>query len=499
MIIGIDLGTTFTAAAYLNNNQIPTICPDQATSIMQTPSVVHIGEKGCLVGEIVEQLFAEEPELSVARFVKLAMGKDIGVHVDHQGNNYSPEAISALILKKIKRDAEVATGEPITGAVITVPEHFDEKQRLATENAGRLADLNVLAIVEEPVAAAVYFGLNNTQDKTVFVFDMGGGTFDASIVQSSPEGIYVLAAEGASTIGGKNLDEEIIKIAAELYQQTTSKELQGDEHWNKLRRYATNMKIALSNEQSVEQPMQLAGTMFNLLLSRSQFETAISPWLEACQHVCEQALAAQMLDWSDIDEIHLTGGSTLTPSVKELIANISNLSSDKIKQHEPHLAVAFGAALLAEQYSANSNNQTTAPPLKQTVTSNELGIKILEQATGRSMFHPLIEKNLPVPIEASTTVYTQHAKQEYVMLDVLQRKDKFSHEESIGQFRFGPLPASQKEQAVEVTMGYDSTGRVSIKANSPISGKTLEQAITQNGNLSLSAAYQQLSSLNIRS
>lgn len=497
MIIGIDLGTTFTAAAYLNHNQIPTICPDQITSIMQTPSVVHIGEKGCLVGEIVEQLFAEEPELSVARFVKLAMGKDIGVHVDHQGNNYSPEAISALILKKIKRDAEFATGEPITGAVITVPEHFDEKQRLATENAGRLADLNVLAIVEEPVAAAVYFGLNNTQDKTVFVFDMGGGTFDASIVQSTPDGVYVLAAEGASNIGGKNLDEEIIKIAAELYQKTTANELQGDEHWNKLRRYATKMKLTLSNEQSVEQPMQLAGTMLNLLLSRSQFESAISPWLEACQHVCEQALAAQMLEWNDIDEIHLTGGSTLTPCVRELITNLSGLPSDKIKHHEPHLAVAFGAALLAEQYSANNKN--TAPPLRQTVTSNELGIKILEQATGRSKFHPLIEKNLPVPIEASTTVFTQQAQQEYVMLDVLQRKDKFSHEESIGQFRFGPLPASQKEQAVEITMGYDSTGRVSIKANSPASGKTLEQAITQNGNLNLSATYQQLSTLDIKS
>ena len=195
MLVGIDLGTTFSLIAYVGANGTPTLCPGRTDAQrFLTPSVVHVGIRGALVGDLVEQLLDDEPGLSVCRFAKLAMGTDGVVHRDHQDFAYRAETVSSLVLKKLRQDAEAVTGETITGAVITIPAHFNDAQRQATIDAARLADLPLRGLVEEPVAAAAYFGHHaKSAERTIFTFDLGGGTLDATILQATPTGLYVLA------------------------------------------------------------------------------------------------------------------------------------------------------------------------------------------------------------------------------------------------------------------------------------------------------------------
>ena len=221
MIVGIDLGTTFSLISYVNSSGTPTLIPSRRDAQrFQTPSVVHIGERGAIVGDLAEELLQEEAGLPVCRFAKLNMGQPgKTVLTDHLGQAYTPEAISALILRKLKEDAEAALSEPITGAVITVPANFNDAQRQATVNAGRLADIPVLGLVEEPLAAATFFGLNTKGgERLIFVFDIGGGTLDATILSATPEGLYAIATEGADNIGGKNFDELIMGIVADQFR-----------------------------------------------------------------------------------------------------------------------------------------------------------------------------------------------------------------------------------------------------------------------------------------
>jgi molecular chaperone DnaK len=503
MIVGIDLGTTFSLISYVNTSGVPTLIPSRRDpQRFQTPSVVHIGERGCIVGDLVEDLLVEEPGMPVCRFAKLSLGQpNTTALTDPSGANYTPEAISALVLRKLKEDAEAALSEPITGAVITVPANFNEAQRQATVNAGRLADIPVLGLVEEPLAAATFFGLNTKGgERLIFVFDIGGGTLDATILSATPEGLYAIATEGADNIGGKNFDELIMGIVADQFRgQFGSDPRQDPEAAQRLRMFATQAKIELStpNAAVISRPLLLAGKTLRVTFSRTQFEAAAEPWLEACQEVCERALKSQQLSWDDIDELILTGGSSLVPCVERKVREMSGLQPSRIRREQPHASIAYGAALLAEQL--HGSKKTAAPPLKQQVTSNELGLRIFDPKTRKPVFHPMIEKNVPVPVTAKQTFYTQSAEQPSLSLELLQRKDPFTAPETLGQFTFGPLRRPEHGHPITIEMGYDGTGRVSVTATDGRTGESVEREFSKQIEADLTDMYARLQKLAVRS
>ncbi len=349
MIVGIDLGTTFSLISCVNSSGTPTLIPSRRDAQrFQTPSVVHIGERGAIVGDLAEELLQEEAGLAVSRFAKLSMGQPgKTVLTDHLGQAYTPEAISALILRKLKEDAETAMSEPITGAVITVPANFNDAQRQATVNAGRLADIPVLGLVEEPLAAATFFGLNTKGgERLIFVFDIGGGTLDATILSATPEGLYAIATEGADNIGGKNFDEIIMGIVADQFRGQFGSDPRNDpESAQRLRMFATQSKVSLSSPASnvISRPLILGGKSLRVTFNRAQFEAAAEPWLEACHEVCERALKSQSLAWDDIDELILTGGSSLVPCVERKVREMSGLQPARIRRcvHRAHRRIAL--------------------------------------------------------------------------------------------------------------------------------------------------------------
>lgn len=498
MILGIDLGTTFSLAAYTNAGGTPVLCPSQHDSKrFQTPSVVHIGSRGCLVGDLVEQLLEDEPALPVSRFAKLSMGKPGMIYSDHEAFGYPPEAISAMVLRKVKADAEMCLNEPITGTVITVPAHFNDAQREATVNAGRLADLPVLQLIEEPVAAATYFGLRvQSGEKTIFVFDMGGGTLDATILHATPKGLYVIATEGATNIGGKNFDEILMKLVWEQDQAINRRDLSKDpEAIQRCRAFSTAMKLGLSEPGRgiLSKPIMLGGKSLRITVNRDYFETAAEPWLEASKLVCQDVLKGAGMAWEDIDDLVLTGGSSLVPCVQKMVREMSGLPASRISLDQPHASVAYGAALLAEQL--HGERQTMAPPLKQLVTSNELGIKAYDPESGKVIFHPMIEKNVPLPTSHKQTVYTQKDDQKNVSIEILQRKDAYSSTESLGKFQFGPIMKPEKNYPVEITMGYDESGRVLLTARDIRSGQSMEEIIGSEKESSLMSLHGRINSM----
>lgn len=502
MLVGIDLGTTFSLVSYVNSSGTPVLCPHiDNPEKFQTPSVVHVGDKGCIVGDLVEQMLEHEAGLNICRFAKLSMAGNGEVYRDHRDQGYTAEAISSLILRKIKADAEAACHEAITGAVITVPAHFNEAERAATVNAGRLAGLPVLGVIEEPVAAATYFGLDTKQgENTIFVFDIGGGTLDATILQATTEGLYVLATEGAKNIGGKNFDEVIMEIILEQYRGQYRADITDDvESMQRLRNFATRAKIELSQPGKgvFSKPLILGGNSLRVTFNRAQFEDAAEPWLDASELVCEKALEAAGMSWDEIDDIVLTGGSSLLPCVEHKVREMSGLSKHKVRRNQPHASVVYGAALLAEQLYGKQ--QVAAPPLKQLVTSNELGVRIYDAQRKKPVFHPLIHKNVPVPSQTKETLYTRSADQRSVSIELLQRKDEHEKAESIGQFNFGPLQEPAKNHPVEITLAYDAAGRVKVSAKDGRKGTVVEQVFNTSQDASLSDDFDRLSRLEIRS
>ena len=502
MIVGIDLGTTFSLISYVNSSGTPTLIPSRRDAQrFQTPSVVHIGERGAIVGDLLEELLAEEPGLPVCRFAKLSMGhREKVLFTDNTGVGYNAEAISALVLRKLKEDAEAALSEPITGAVITVPANFNDAQRQATVNAGRLADIPVLGLVEEPLAAATFFGLNTKGgERLIFVFDIGGGTLDATILSATPDGLYAIATEGADNIGGKNFDELIMGIVADQFRGQYGFDPRTEvEAAQRLRMFATQTKIALSSPTAsvFSKPLILSGKSLRVTFNRSQFETAAEPWLEACQEVCERALKSQSLSWEDIDELILTGGSSLVPCVERKVREMCSLQPAKIRREQPHASIAYGAALLAEQFYGDK--KTAAPPLRQQVTSNELGLRVFDTKERKPVFHAMIEKNVPVPTTAKQTFYTQKADQVSLSIELLQRKDPFTPPETLGQFSFGPIRRPELGHPVAIELGYDGTGRVNVTATDGRTGESVAREFSKQAEADLTAMYSRLQKLVVK-
>lgn len=479
--VGIDLGTTYSKISHLGVTGAPSLFPDATdANAFQTPSVAYIDSRGCLVGNVVESLLEDNPDLPVIRFVKLKMGSSESVYLDDKHRPWRPQAVSALILKKLKQDAEAFAYEDVGSAVITVPAQFGHVERRATRDAGLIAGLQVSQIVEEPVAAATFYGISSGQkEQTVFVYDLGGGTFDASILHCTQDGLYVLATEGSRTIGGKWFDDVIMTVAAEEFQRTNGFDPRTEPKADAiLRRIAHDAKIKLSQpaKTQVQQTILLSGRTSEFLLTRPEFERLISALVNTTIEISNRCLASAKLSWNDIDRVLVVGGSTLVPLVQQRIQKESGKTGDKFVQRQPHQAISFGAAHLAQ--AATDESQVRLPKLIHQIAPYHLGIRVRDPQTGKARVQVLIARNSALPAERKVVFQTHRADQTRMMFEFVQTKGDEGSSLSLGHFAFGPIQEPRLNYPIEVTAAYDEQGIVKITARDE-SGREMQRLLAQ--------------------
>ena len=477
--IGIDLGTTFSAIATMEGGKAKIIPNAEGQRI--TPSVVSISKEGeRVVGIQAKRQAVSNPERTI-RSIKREMGTNYSVTID--GKVYKPPEISAMILQKLKRDAEAYLGETITQAVITVPAYFSDSQRQATKDAGKIAGLEVLRIINEPTSAALAFGMDKEEESTVLVFDLGGGTFDVSILELS-EGVFeVKATSGNNRLGGDDFDQRIMDWMIEEFQKQTGLDLSKDPMaLQRLKDAAEQAKIELSQKTSSEinLPYIYADNTgpkhLNLTLTKSKFEIMVADLIEKAMGPTRQALSDAKMQPSEIDKILLVGGSTRVPAVQSAIKSYFN--KEPTKELNPDECVALGAAIQAAILTGDVKDV-----LLLDVTPLSLGIETL----GR-VFTRLIERNTTIPTHKSQIFSTAADNQPSVEIHVLQGERKMAEGNiTLGKFQLVGIPPSPRGvPQIEVSFDIDANGIVKVSAKDLGTGN--EQKITIKSDSGLSTA-----------
>ncbi len=477
--IGIDLGTTFSAVAVMEGGK-PNIISN-AEGTRTTPSVVHIKDNEIIVGQIARNQAIVDPSHTI-RSIKRKMGSNEKVEIDRK--EYTPEQISAMILQKLKRDAEAYLGQPVKNAVITVPAYFNDAQRQATKNAGEIAGLNVLRIINEPTAASLAYGLDKQEkDHTILVFDFGGGTFDVSILELGGGVFEVKATNGDNFLGGDDIDELIMDFLIDKFKKSTGIDLRRDaQAMQRLKEAAEKAKIELSSKTKVEISIPFVTADQNGPkhikedLTRAKFEELIAPILKRLEGPTKNALKDAGLNADKINKIIFVGGSTRIPVVQELVKRLTGKEGDK--SVNPDEAVAIGAAIQAGVLAGEVKDI-----LLLDVTPLTLGIETLG-----GVFTKMIERNTTIPTKKSQIFSTAADNQPAVTIRVAQgERSMFADNKLLGQFDLvGIPPAPRGVPQVEVTFDIDANGIVHVTAKDLGTGKEQKIVITGSGALSKS-------------
>jgi len=477
-IIGIDLGTTNSCVAVMEGGE-PTVIAN-AEGARTTPSVVSFQPNGeRLVGQVAKRQSITNPDKTIIS-IKRHMGT--GFKVDIDGKNYSPQEISAMVLQKIKADAEAYLGETVTQAVITVPAYFNDSQRQATKDAGKIAGLEVLRIINEPTAASLAYGLDKTDNNhKILVYDLGGGTFDVSILDLGDGVFEVLSTNGDTKLGGDDFDEKIMHFIADTFKAENGIDLMQDKMaLQRLKEAAEKAKIELSSstQTSINLPFITADATgpkhIDLNLTRAKFNEITHDLVQRSIEPMKKALADAKLSLSDIEKIILVGGSTRIPAVVEAVKNFTG--KEPSKGVNPDECVAVGAAIQAGVLTGEVKDIVLLD-----VSPLTLGIE-----TAGGIATPLIERNTTIPTKKSQVFSTAADSQTSVEINVVQGERQMAMDnKSLGQFTLsGIAPAPRGIPQIEVTFDIDANGIVKVSALDKGTGKEANITITASTNLS---------------
>ena len=476
-IIGIDLGTTNSCVAVMEGGNAVVIANTEGART--TPSVVGFTKTGeRLVGQVAKRQAVTNAERTISS-IKRHMGSDYKVTID--GKSYTPQEISAMILQKLKADAEAYIGEPVTEAVITVPAYFTDAQRQATKDAGQIAGLNVRRIINEPTAAALSYGIDKEADQKVMVYDLGGGTFDVSVIEMGDGVQQVLATAGNNHLGGDDFDERIINWMVDEFKKAENIDLRGDKMaMQRLKEAAEKAKIELSSTPSstINLPYITADATgpkhLELTLTQAKFNELTSDLVESTMGPVKQALADSGLKASELDKVLMVGGSSRIPAVQEAVKKF--IGKEPFKGINPDECVALGAALQGGVLGGDVTGL-----LLLDVAPLSLGIE-----TAGGVCTKMIERNTTIPTKKSQVFSTFADNQTAVDINVLQGEREFAKDnKQLGMFRLdGIAPAPRGIPQIEVTFDIDANGIVNVSAKDLGTGKEQHISITSSTNMS---------------
>ena len=476
-IIGIDLGTTNSCVSVMEGGEA-TVIPN-AEGHRTTPSVVAFSKTGeRMVGQVAKRQAVTNPDRTISS-IKREMGSDYKVEID--GKKYTPQEISAMILQKLKADAEAYLGEPVTEAVITVPAYFTDAQRQATKDAGKIAGLDVKRIINEPTAAALAYGLDKETDQKIMVYDLGGGTFDVSVLEIGDGVIEVLATAGNNRLGGDDFDQCITNYLVEEFKKSDGIDLSGDRvAMQRLKEAAEKAKIELSGvtTTNINLPYITADATgpkhLDVTLTRAKFNELTAHLVEKTAGPVRQAMSDAGITASDLTKVLLVGGSSRVPAVQEMVKKLTG--KEGFKGINPDECVADGAAIQGGVLGGD-----VAGVVLLDVTPLSLGIETLG-----GVFTKLLERNTTIPTKKSQVFSTAADNQTSVEVNVLQgEREMAAYNKSLGRFQLdGIAPARRGVPQIEVTFDIDANGIVNVSAKDLGTGKEQHITITSSTNMS---------------